>query len=227
MPDPAKIAIIVAGGSGQRMGGNIPKQFMELHHKPVLYHTIQAFLRAYDDMRIVLVIPSAHRSHIATVLTAFDRPPSVAIVDGGETRFHSVKNGLQTVREEAVVFVHDGVRPLVSPNLVRTCYEQALLKGSAVPVIELKDSIREVDGDSNKAADRSRFRIVQTPQTFLSDILLPAFEQPYDPLFTDEATVAERFGHAVHLVAGEEQNIKITRPQDMVIAEAFMREPLG
>lgn len=227
MPGPAKIAIIVAGGSGQRMGSNVPKQFLELHNKPVLYHTIQAFLHAYNDMRIVLVVPAAHRGHIGTVLASFDRPPSVIIVDGGETRFHSVKNGLDTVREEAIVFVHDGVRPLVSPSLIRTCYEQALVKGSAVPVIALKDSIREVDDKGNIAADRSRFRIVQTPQTFRSEILMPAFDQPYDPLFTDEATVAERFGHAVNLVEGEEQNIKITRPQDMVIAEAFLRQPLG
>ena len=217
-----KIAVIVAGGSGQRMGSATPKQFLSLAGKPVLYHTIAAFKAAYDDMHIVLVVPEAHKAQIAHVLTAFDRPPSVTLVDGGETRFHSVRNGLQVIRGEAVVFVHDGVRPLVSPSLIRTCYEAALVQGSAVPAIELKDSIREVDDEGNIAADRSRFRIIQTPQTFLSELLIPAFEQPYEPLFTDEATVVERMGHAIHLVQGEEQNIKITRPADLAIAAAFL-----
>lgn len=218
-----KIAIIVAGGSGQRMGSATPKQFLTLAGKPVLYHTIAAFMAAYEDMHIVLVIPEAHKAGIATVLTAFDRPPSVTLVNGGETRFHSVRNGLQVIKGDAVVFVHDGVRPLVSPSLIRTCYEQASVQGSAVPAIELKDSIREVDDEGNMAADRSRFRIIQTPQTFLSEWLLPAFEQPYDPLFTDEATVVERMGHAIHLVEGEEHNIKITRPADLAVAAAFLQ----
>ncbi|GEP96101.1 2-C-methyl-D-erythritol 4-phosphate cytidylyltransferase [Chitinophaga cymbidii] len=226
MPSPAKVAVIVAGGSGSRMGSTVPKQFLELNGKPVLYHTIHAFMQAYEDVRIVLVVPPAHRGSIGTVLAAFDRPPSVTLVDGGETRFHSVKNGLQTIQQDAVVFVHDGVRPLVSPALIRACYEQALAKGSAIPAIALKDSIREVDGEGNMAADRTRFRIIQTPQTFLSGILVPAFDQPYDPLFTDEATVVERFGHTVHLVEGEEQNIKITKPQDLVIAAAFLQNGL-
>ncbi|WP_343703440.1 2-C-methyl-D-erythritol 4-phosphate cytidylyltransferase [Chitinophaga sp.] len=218
-----KIAVIVAGGSGQRMGSATPKQFLALAGKPVLYHTIAAFRAAYEDMHIVLVVPEAHQSQIAYVLAAFDRPPSVTLVTGGETRFHSVRNGLQVIKQEAVVFVHDGVRPLVSPSLVRTCYEQALVHGSAVPAIALKDSIREVDDEGNMAVDRARFRIIQTPQTFLSDLLIPAFEQPYDPLFTDEATVVERTGHAIHLVEGEEHNIKITRPADLAIATAFLQ----
>lgn len=206
------------------MGHTTPKQFLELEGKPVLYHTIHAFLQAYEDTHIVLVLPEAHKGNLATVLAAFDRPPSVTLVDGGETRFHSVRNGLQVIPQEAVVFVHDGVRPLLSLSLIRTCYEEALAKGNAVPAIALKDSIREVDDEGNIAADRSRFRIIQTPQTFLSEQILPAFEQPYDPLFTDEATVVERFGYAVNLVEGEEQNIKITRPQDLIIAAAFLQE---
>lgn len=204
------------------MGSTVPKQFLELNGKPVLHYTIQAFMQAYEDMRIVLVAPPAHRGSIGSVLASFERLPSVMLADGGETRFHSVKNGLQLVKQDAVVFVHDGVRPLVSPALIRTCYEAAVEKGSAVPAIPLKDSIREVDEKGNVAADRTRFRIIQTPQTFLSRILIPAFDQPYDPLFTDEATVAERYGHNVNLVEGEEQNIKITKPQDLVIAAAFL-----
>lgn len=217
-----KTAIIVAGGSGSRMQSAIPKQFMDLAGRPVLYHTITAFTEAYPDMEIVLVLPEHHISYANNLLQAFDNVPAITLVKGGETRFHSVKNGLEHVKGDAVVFVHDGVRPLVSSALVRACYEAALSHGSAIPVIEMKDSIREVNGEQNKAVDRERFRIIQTPQTFLSELILPAFELPYDPLFTDEATVVERLGHPVHLVPGEESNLKITKPLDLVMAKAFL-----
>ncbi|WP_143307636.1 2-C-methyl-D-erythritol 4-phosphate cytidylyltransferase [Chitinophaga vietnamensis] len=217
-----KIAIIVAGGAGTRMQSAVPKQFLDLCGKPVLYHSMAAFANAFPDMKIVLVLPEAHFSMANEVLRSFEQLPDVTIVKGGETRFHSVKNGLQEVKDDAVVFVHDGVRPLVSSSLVRTCYEETIAHGSAIPVIDMKDSIREVDGAANKALDRERYKIIQTPQTFLSEWILPAFELPYDPLFTDEATVVERLGRPVHLVAGEEANIKITRPLDLVIAAALM-----
>ncbi len=217
-----KTAIIVAGGSGSRMQSAIPKQFMDLAGKPVLYHTITAFTTAYPDMEIVLVLPDQHISYANNLLQAFDNIPAITLVKGGETRFHSVKNGLQQIKGDAVVFVHDGVRPLVSPALVRDCYEATLSHGSAIPVIDMKDSIREVEGEHNRAVDRERFRIIQTPQTFLSELILPAFELPYDPLFTDEATVVERLGHPVHLVQGEESNLKITKPLDLVMAKAFL-----
>lgn len=218
-----KIAIIVAGGSGTRMGGPTPKQFLELAGKPVLHHTIAAFINAYADMQVVLVAPEAHFGYAQEMLRAFDARPAVTLVKGGETRFHSVKNGLQEVRGEAVVFVHDGVRPLLSPALVRTCYEQTLLHGNAIPVIDLKDSVRQVNGEGNKAVNREQFRIIQTPQTFLSEQILKAFALPYDPLFTDEATVVEKLGHRIHLVPGEESNLKITRPLDMIIAAALLQ----
>ncbi|NIG56924.1 2-C-methyl-D-erythritol 4-phosphate cytidylyltransferase [Chitinophaga sp. Cy-1792] len=219
-----KVAIIVAGGSGSRMQSAIPKQFLDLAGKPVLYHTIAAFAASFKDMRIVLVLPEAHFHMAEEVLAHFEEKPDVTLVKGGETRFHSVKNGLRQVGDHAVVFVHDGVRPLVSTTLIRTCYEAALSHGSAIPVIDMKDSLREIDGEKNKAVDRERYKIIQTPQTFLSEILLPAFDLPYDALFTDEATVAERLGHAVHLVPGEEANIKITKPLDLVIAKALLEE---
>jgi 2-C-methyl-D-erythritol 4-phosphate cytidylyltransferase len=218
-----KIAIIVAGGSGTRMGSTTPKQFLELAGKPVLYHTISAFINAYEDMQVVLVVPEAHFEPARKVLACFATPPAVTLVKGGETRFHSVKNGLQQVQEKAVVFVHDGVRPLLSAALIRTCYEETLQHGNAIPVTDMKDSIRELNGEGNKAVNRELFKIIQTPQTFLSEQLLPAFELPYDPLFTDEATVVERLGHRIHLVAGEERNIKITRPLDLVIAQALLQ----
>jgi 2-C-methyl-D-erythritol 4-phosphate cytidylyltransferase len=217
-----KTAIIVAGGSGTRMGAAVPKQFLELAGRPVLYHTIAAFINAYEDMQVVLVVPEAHFAPAREVLGCFDSPPAVTLVKGGETRFHSVKNGLQQVQEKTVVFVHDGVRPLLSPALIRSCYEATLVHGNAIPVIDMKDSVRELNGEGNKAVNRDLFKIIQTPQTFLSEQLLPAFELPYDPLFTDEATVVERLGHRIHLVAGEERNIKITRPLDLVIAQALL-----
>lgn len=219
-----KIAIIVAGGSGTRMGSAVPKQFLELSGKPVLWHTVNAFVTAFNDIQIVLVLPEVHFDYVKPWLHEFSTCAGIALVRGGETRFHSVKNGLQEVKEPAVVFVHDGVRPLISTALIRSCYEAALLKGSAIPVIDMKDSIRQVAGETNKAVDREQFKIIQTPQTFLSEWLLPAFSLPYDPLFTDEATVVERQGHRVHLVPGEEANIKITRPLDLTIASALLKE---
>ncbi|MFX1708165.1 2-C-methyl-D-erythritol 4-phosphate cytidylyltransferase [Chitinophaga ginsengisegetis] len=219
-----KVAIIVAGGSGTRMQSAVPKQFLELSGKPVLYHTIAAFAAAFPDMEIVLVLPEAHFTFANHILQAFDKLPDITIIKGGNTRFHSVQNGLQQVKHPAVVFVHDGVRPLVSTTLIRACYEAAIIHGSAIPVIDMKDSIREISGGNNAAVDRDRFRIIQTPQTFLSELILPAFELPYDPLFTDEATVVERLGHPVHLLPGEESNIKITKPLDLVIAEVLLRE---
>ncbi|WP_160713399.1 2-C-methyl-D-erythritol 4-phosphate cytidylyltransferase [Chitinophaga solisilvae] len=222
MGDRKKIAIIVAGGSGTRMQSAVPKQFLDLAGKPVLHHTIAAFVQAYPDMEIVLVLPEMHFSHAESILQAFDTLPAVTMVQGGETRFHSVKNGLDTVSGDAVVFVHDGVRPLVSATLIHTCYEAALSHGSAIPVIDMKDSIREISGEKNMAVDRDRYKIIQTPQTFLSELILPAFALPYDPLFTDEATVVERLGQPVHLVAGEESNIKITKPLDLTVAAALL-----
>lgn len=219
-----KVAIIVAGGSGTRMQSAVPKQFMPLAGKPVLYHTIAAFAASFPDMEIVLVLPEAHFTFANQLLTYFEQPPALTFVKGGETRFHSVKNGLQEVKGPAVVFVHDGVRPLVSSALVRSCYEGAIHHGSAIPVIEMKDSIREITNAGNIAVNRDHYRIIQTPQTFLSDLILPAFELPYDPLFTDEATVVERLGHPVHLIPGEEANIKITKPVDFIIAETLVRE---
>lgn len=219
-----KIAIIVAGGSGSRMGSAVPKQFLELSGKPVLWHTVNAFVSAYADMQIVLVLPEAHFDYVKPWLHEFHTSNPVTLVKGGETRFHSVKNGLAEVKGASVVFVHDGVRPLISTALIRSCYETALAQGSAIPVIDMKDSIRQVEGNENKAVNREEFKIIQTPQTFLSEWLLPAFSLPYDPLFTDEATVVERQGHRVHLVPGEEANIKITRPLDLTIASALLNE---
>jgi 2-C-methyl-D-erythritol 4-phosphate cytidylyltransferase len=217
-----KIAIIVAGGSGTRMGTEMPKQFLLLQGKPVLWHTLRAFLQAYDDLQIVLVLPQAHMQQGQDIVDLLNAASRVQLVTGGETRFHSVKNGLALVGENAVVFVHDGVRCMISAQLIRNCYEQALTKGSAIPAVTATDSIRITTGDEHTAANRDNIRIIQTPQTFLSNILLPAFEQEYTPAFTDEATVVEYNKQKVYLIDGEYDNIKITRPVDLIIAEKIL-----
>ena len=217
-----KYAVIVAGGSGLRMGTQVPKQFLLLHGKPVLWYTLDVFLRAYEDLDIILVAPAEHMETARTVVYATMAPERVRIVEGGETRFQSVRNGLQPIREEAVVFVHDGVRCLLSTGLVHNCYEQAVRLGSAIPVVDSKDSVRVVTGADSAAIDRSRVKLVQTPQTFLSSILLPAYAQEYRESFTDEASVVEASGGKVNLVAGETNNIKITTLIDLVIAEKLL-----
>lgn len=214
-----KIAVIVAGGTGARMNNSIPKQFLLLNGKPLLYYTINTFLQAYDDLRIVLVLPEEHIGAGQEIIDAFFDYSRIQITAGGRTRFHSVQNGLQLVQEESIVFVHDGVRCLLTTRLIHRCYEGAMESGSAIPVIDSKDSVRISTGKNNEALERSTVKLVQTPQAFHSKILLPAFAIDYKDKFTDEATVVEAFGLKVNLVEGEEDNIKITRPADLLIAE--------
>ena len=221
-----KIAIIVAGGHGTRMGSKEPKQFLLLHHKPVLWYTITTFLSSFSDMEIVLVLPKdflEFGQHL--IATAFPEK-LIYIVEGGETRFHSVKNGLKRVIEPSIIFVHDGVRCLVTETLIKRCYEQALEKGSAIPCIGESDSVRIMEGEKHRVIAREAVKKIQTPQTFKSAILLPAFESEYQEGFTDEATVVELHGTPVDLIEGEFENIKITRPQDLIIAEGILGKRL-
>lgn len=217
-----KVAVIVAGGSGSRMNNATPKQFLMLKGKPVLYHTINTFLWAYEDMQIILVLPEEHVAAGQEIIDAFFDYSRIQITVGGRTRFHSVQNGLQLINEESIVFVHDAVRCMVSTSLVRRCYDAALQTGSAIPVVDCKDSVRVITEDGNEALDRSTVKLVQTPQTFHSKILLPAYQIDYKDKFTDEATVVEAFGLKVQLVEGEEENFKITRPADMLLAESLL-----
>jgi 2-C-methyl-D-erythritol 4-phosphate cytidylyltransferase len=217
------VAVIVAGGQGTRMGTAVPKQFLDLDGKPVLHHTIAAFLAAVPHVHIVLVLPAHQISYAQMVLQSFPERIDLTIVAGGDTRFQSVKNGLVGIPNDAIVFVQDGVRPLVSPSLIKACYAQALEKGSAIPAIPVTDSMRIVKDGGSEPVDRSLLRIVQTPQTFKASILLPAMEQSYQESFTDEASVVEAFGQQVYLIEGERSNIKITTPEDLLIAEALMR----
>jgi 2-C-methyl-D-erythritol 4-phosphate cytidylyltransferase len=217
-----KIAVIVAGGSGSRMKSTVPKQFLLLNNKPVLYYTLNSFLQAYDDLQIILVLPEEHVATGQEIIDAFFDYNRIQITIGGRTRFHSVQNGLALITEESMVFVHDAVRCLVSTELIRRCYDAAIENGSAIPVIDSKDSIRLLTADGNEALERSMVKLVQTPQTFHSKILLPAFNIDYKDRFTDEATVVEAYGMKVQLVAGEENNIKITQPSDLLLAAQLL-----
>ena len=219
-----KVAVIVAGGNGTRMNSTIPKQFLLLKGKPILYYTIQTFLQSYDDLNIILVLPEEYIAAGQEIIDAFFDYKRIQITAGGRTRFHSVQNGLALVTEESMVFVHDGVRCLLTKELVKRCYEAAIESGSAIPVVDCKDSVRIIKGELNEAIDRTRVKLVQTPQTFHSKILLPAFKIDYKDKFTDEATVVEAFGLNVNLVEGEENNIKITKPADLIVAEQLLTE---
>lgn len=217
-----KYAVIVAGGSGQRMGSDVPKQFLLLKGKPLLQYTIEAFLQAYSDMQIILVLPEQQFARGQEIVSQINTPERVQITSGGATRFHSVQNGLKLITEPSIVFVQDGVRCLVSPDLIKRCYSQALLKGSAIPAVTAVDSIRLADGLSHYTIDRNKVFIIQTPQTFQSAILIEAFQQEYKEAFTDEATVVEASGRQVFLIEGEYNNLKVTRPIDLFIAEKLL-----
>ncbi len=217
-------AVIVAGGQGTRMGNAIPKQFLEIGGKSILYYTINAFLEALHEVHLVLVLPQQQISYGQMVLQSFSERIEITIVAGGSTRFQSVKNGLALVPEDAIVLVHDGVRPLISKELIFRCIHQAEEYGSAVPAIAVADSMRVIQNEQSKPIDRNTLRIIQTPQTFKSSILVPAYQQEFKEIFTDEATVVEAYGRTIYLVEGERNNIKITTPEDMVIVEAIIKE---
>ncbi len=214
----------MAGGTGSRMNSSIPKQFLLLNGKPVLYYTINAFLKAYNDCNIILVLPEEHIAAGQEVIDAFFDYTRIQITVGGRTRFHSVQNGLKLVNEESVVFVHDAVRCVVSTALIHRCYDAVIEFGSAVPVVDCKDSLRILTELGNEPMDRSFVKFVQTPQAFYSKILLPAFNIDYKDKFTDEATVVEAFGLKINLVEGDDDNIKITRPADLQLASLLLKD---
>ena len=217
-----KFAVLVAGGSGTRMNTELPKQFLSVNERPVLYYTIKSFLEAFDDIHIILVLPQNYIELGNEIVSSYFSNTNIEITAGGSSRFHSVKNGLSKVEIDSVVFVHDAVRCLVSNDLIIRCYNQAVDLGSAIPAINSKDSIRIVEDGVNRSVNRSDIRLIQTPQVFKSDVLLNAFELPYQDFFTDEASVVEHSGHKVELIEGEQNNIKITYPIDIVIAEKLL-----
>ena len=215
-------AIIVAGGTGSRMQTDVPKQFLELCGKPVLMHSIMAFADACEDIRIIVVLPSLQIKYWQELCLHHGFMLPHVIAEGGSTRFHSVKNGLALLPEEGLVAIHDGVRPLVSRQTINGCFCEAASYGCAVPVAPVNDSVREVSGQSSRMLDRSTLRLIQTPQVFDIALLKKAYEQEYTPTFTDDASVFEKAGHAIHLTEGNVENIKITTPNDLLVAEALM-----
>ncbi len=219
-----KVALIVAAGNGSRMNSDIPKQFLLLKNKPLLYYSIKAFLDAYEDIEIILVLPEEHIAKGREIIDGYFDSSKFKITAGGRTRFHSVRNGLSLINDEATIFVHDGVRCFVTKELIRRCYDSAVEFGTAVPVIDSSDSIRMITKAGNKIVDRNKVKLVQTPQTFHSKILLPAFEIDYKDQFTDEASVVEAFGLKINLVEGEKNNIKITTPHDLELAKVLLLE---
>ena len=215
-------AIIVAGGKGLRMGGEVPKQYLPVGGVPILMRTLQTFHEADEDMNIILVLPKDQQEYWEQLCAEYRFTVPHRLTVGGETRFHSVQNGLALVPDDAegVVGVHDGVRPFVSKEVIRRCYDAALEQGAVVPVVPVVETVRQLlpEGDS-LTVDRNLYRLVQTPQVFRIGLLKEAYRQPYRPEFTDDASVVEELGHRVALVDGNRENIKITTPSDIQYAD--------
>ena len=220
-----RFAILVAGGQGLRMGGDVPKQFLPLGGRPVLMHTIDRFREVFPDMHIIVVLPQGQHDYWHDLCRRHHLEGGFLTAPGGDTRFHSVLNGLNAIPadvSEGLVGVHDGVRPFVSRDTLRRCYDEAARSGTAVPVVPVVETLRHVSPDGESmTVPRSDYRLVQTPQVFSAHLLRQAYEQPYTDFFTDDASVVERFGHSVTLVPGNRENIKITTPFDLTIAAAM------
>lgn len=214
--------IIVAGGSGRRMGSTLPKQFMLLGNEPILARSINRIHEALPKAEIVVVLPEAHVAMWQNLAARFD-VATHKIAFGGTERFHSVKNGIAALSDEVgTIAVHDGVRPLASKKLIIKLILEAEKCDAVIPAIAPPDSYRVVDGDTSSIIDRSALRIIQTPQVFNAEALRKAYEQPFSPTFTDDASVAEAAGYSITLCEGERENIKITTPTDIIIAEAII-----
>jgi len=218
-------AIIVAGGSGSRMKSAIPKQFLELKGLPILMHTIKAFYAADISIHIILTLPKGEISYWNSLCDKFDFSIKHDIVEGGETRFHSVLNGLNAVDDNnGIVAIHDGVRPLISPDIIKESIEKSRQMGNAIVCVPMKDSVREKNDKGNRHLDRSKLVAVQTPQTFKVKLIKEAFHAGYQPTFTDDASVFEAHGGIVNLIEGDYMNIKITTPEDLIFAEACLEK---
>lgn len=219
-----KNVIIVAGGKGLRMGNDLPKQFIPIGGKPVLMRTIEAFYRFDQDINIILVLPVSHQDYWKSLCEEYNFIIEHVIANGGETRFHSVKNGLALVTN-GLVGVQDGVRPFGSVEMIKRCFDAAREYPAVIPVIDSTDSLREVvDEDKSRIVDRSKIRLVQTPQVFDVNVLKKAYQTDFKETFTDDASVVEAMGVNVHLVKGEVTNIKITTPLDLKIGELIIRD---
>jgi 2-C-methyl-D-erythritol 4-phosphate cytidylyltransferase len=216
-------AIIVAGGSGTRMQATVPKQFLLLNGLPVLMHTIRAFEQSHVTPDIILVLPVGYHPYWQQLCDVHKFTTPHLLVAGGETRFHSVKNGLdQILDDDALIAVHDAVRPLTSRHIIETSYQHAEKYGNAVTAVKSRDSIRQLTNGRSVSLLRDEIYLIQTPQTFRADMLRKAYEQPYSEKFTDDASVIEQYGVEIQLTEGDHQNIKITFPEDIAIAELLL-----
>ena len=215
--------IIVAGGKGLRMGGDVPKQFLPVGGRPVLMRTIERFLDYSAGLSVILVLPREQQDYWRELCAEYGFAPGFQLADGGATRFHSVQNGLALIPDDAegVVGVHDGVRPFVAKEVIDSCYRKARQEGAAIPVVPVVETLRHIP--SRKNVLRSDYCLVQTPQVFDIQLLKAAGRQPYCDAFTDDASVVEAYGHGIALVEGNRENIKITTPFDLAIAEALLR----
>lgn len=219
-----KSVIIVAGGSGTRMGTRIPKQFLLLENTPVLMETIKAFLRYDSSIAVIVVLPEDQLKSWDDLCKKYDFDHSHTIVKGGETRFHSVRNGLDALGETDLVAVHDGVRPLVSTDTIANCFSRAAETGAAIPVLPIDETLRQGSAEHSCTVDRSTYFTVQTPQVFKARIIAQSYLQEWSAEFTDDASVVEKKGFQVTLVPGNPENIKITRPGDLLIARVFLKK---
>ena len=217
-----QFVIIVAGGSGLRMGVSIPKQFLNLYSMPVLMHTITSFYEYDSTLNIILVLPNEHFSTWDSLCKKLDFHVKHNIVAGGDTRYQSVKNGLGSVNSQGLVAVHDGVRPLISKTLIENCFKEAQIMGNAIPCIEVNETVREILPNGNRQLNRNNIKLIQTPQVFKTDILKQAYEHPFTVEFTDDASVIEKAGYKINLINGEKQNIKITTELDLKMAECLL-----
>ena len=216
--------IIVAGGKGLRMGSDIPKQFLPIGGKPVLMRTLERFREYSPTLQIILVLPKAQQEYWEKLCQKHNFTVAYQLADGGETRFHSVQHGLALIPDDAegVVGVHDGVRPFPSIEVIRNCYETAREKKAVIPVIPVVETVRHLKGETSETVPRNDYRLVQTPQTFDIQLLKAANRQPYNDGFTDDASVVEAYGFDITLVEGNRENIKITTPYDLKIAEVLI-----
>jgi 2-C-methyl-D-erythritol 4-phosphate cytidylyltransferase len=214
-----RFVIIVAGGSGQRMKSSVPKQFLTINNEIILMMSINSFFNFDQSIEIIVALPEDQISTWKKLCLKHNFIVKHSIVAGGRTRFHSVKNALEKVNSEGIVAIHDGVRPLVNYETIKRVFEKASLSDNAVPYIDLVDSIRYVDSDVNRPVDREKYKLIQTPQAFKSNLIKKAYEQPWEESFTDDASVVEKLGNKINLIQGNRENIKITSQVDLKIAE--------
>jgi len=214
--------IIVAGGTGKRMQSDIPKQFLPVKNKAILQHTIDVFVAYNPDIQIVLVLSELYHKLWRTISQENNYYTEYQIIKGGKERFFSVKNALDCIPPDCIVGVHDAVRPCVSKETITRAYASARRHGNGIPVVPVRESLREITNQTSKAVDRNKFVSVQTPQCFKSDILKKAYTQEFQPSFTDDASVVQAAGYKIHTVKGNIENIKITEPSDLLIAEIFL-----